>query len=77
MSGHLVDVTGMPEYFVTELGHVEDAGNGLLRVVRCIKRNGMLIPVFSQIIPAQSVLESLSTVSEMSRKILRGSGPRH
>lgn len=72
-----MDTYGLYEHFTTHLGEIEDAGNGLLRVVRCVKRNGVLIPVFSQIIPAQAVLESLPAVTEMARKVLRGDGARH
>lgn len=72
MGEQVLDCFGVPEYFTTHLGEIEDAGNGLVRVVRCIKRNGVLIPVFSQIIPAMAVLESLPTVSNMSHKVLRG-----
>lgn len=78
MHEQLLDTFGVVEYFSTHLGEIEDAGNGLLRVVRCVKRNGVLIPVFSQIIPAQAVLESLPAVTEMARQVLRwGDGPRH
>lgn len=78
MGDRILDTFGVPEYFTTHLGEIEDAGNGLVRVVRCIKRNGVLIPVFSQIIPAAAVLESMPTITTTARNVLRGGdGPRH
>jgi len=72
MGEQVLDTFGVPEFFTTHLGEIEDIGNGLVRVIRCTKRNGVLIPVFSQVIPAAAVLESLPTVTNMARMVLRG-----
>ena len=48
----LLDTFGVPEYFTTHLGDVEDAGGGMIRIVRCVQRGGVLIPVVSCIVPA-------------------------
>lgn len=77
MREQILDTFGVKEHFVTELGEIEDAGNGLMRVVRCIRRHGVLVPVFSQIIPAIAVMESLPIVTEMAHRILRGDRSRH
>jgi hypothetical protein len=50
--GTVIDCFGVPEYFVTHVGSIEDAGGGMVRIVRCIERNNVLIPVFSMVTPA-------------------------
>lgn len=57
MSEQFLDCVGVPEFFVTHLGPIEDVGNGLIRVIRCIMRNGELVPVFSCVQPAASLLK--------------------
>ena len=51
------------------VGAIEDAGSGMIRVVRCIMRGGMLIPVFSAVIPAISILEDAPRFRETAKKI--------
>lgn len=50
-----LDTFGVPEYVHT-LNHIEDAGFGLIRIVRCIKVNGVIRPVCSTVAPANAVL---------------------
>jgi hypothetical protein len=73
-----LDCIGVPEYFTTHLGSVEDVGNGLIRMVRCIQRNGVLIPVFSVVLPFASLVD-VQRIREKVRKIvvMEESASRH
>lgn len=68
MSDQVLDCVGVPEYFF-EYSEMEDAGNGLVRIIRCIKRHGMLIPVCSTVSPALSVLRLGLDAEPFARKI--------
>jgi hypothetical protein len=70
MSEHFLDCVGVPEFFVTHLGPVEDVGNGLIRIVRCIERGGNLIPVFSCVMPAAGLLKSVPALTDRARDIV-------
>jgi hypothetical protein len=70
MSEQFLDCVGVPEYFVTHLGAVEDVGNGLIRTVMCIQRNGTLIPVFSCVMPAGALLKNMPTITDSAREIV-------
>ena len=63
-----LDCIGVPEYFTTHLGSVEDVGNGLIRMVRCVQRNGVLIPVFSVVLPFASLVD-VPRIRERAQKI--------
>jgi hypothetical protein len=67
-----IDTFGVPEYFTTHLGAMEDAGGGMLRAIRCIKRNGMLIPVCTIVMPAIAVMRDGQRYQEMARKVAHG-----
>jgi hypothetical protein len=54
----MIDTFGVPEYYSDRIGDIEDAGNGMIRVVRCIERHGVLIPVFSLVTPAIAMLRT-------------------
>jgi len=68
----MMDCVGIPEYFVTHIGAIEDAGNGMIRVIRCIKRGELLIPVVSCIVPAIAMLIASPILREAAQKIVRG-----
>lgn len=40
-----------PEYFVTDIGKIEHAGGGNLRVWCCVRRGNVLEPVYTVVIP--------------------------
>lgn len=65
----MLDCIGIPEFFTTHIGAIEDAGGGMMRVIRCIERNGVLIPVVSCVTPALSLLRSGVMLSEAAQKI--------
>jgi hypothetical protein len=64
-----IDTFGVPEYYSDHIGALEDAGNGLIRIVRCIERNGVLIPVFSFVTPAISILRDAPRFRTMANKV--------
>ena len=70
MSNLAVDTLGIAEFFFTH-AILEDAGNGLVRVVRCVKRRGELMPVCSTVQPALGVLGLARDGEEMALRILR------
>ena len=65
----ILDTFGVPEYVATHIGAVEDAGFGLIRIIRCIERNHVLIPVVSIVIPAMSVLEGSTMVYDLAQQM--------
>ena len=67
----MLDAVGIPEFFVTHVGEIEDAGDGLVRVVRCVQRHNVLVPVYSMISPACHILKLSPDVMEFARKVLR------
>lgn len=77
MAEQILDCVGVPEFYSDRLGALEDAGSGMLRVVRCIERRGILIPVFSFILPAVSVLEECARCQDVARQIMMGAMALH
>lgn len=73
----LLDTFGAPEFFTTHLGAVEDAGNGMLRIIRCVKRGGVLVPVVTLVMPAINVLKESPTYRNMAHKVLHGEMAAH
>lgn len=73
----MLDTFGVPEFFTTHLGALEDAGGGMLRVIRCIERRGVLIPVVSVIMPALNVLQDSPRFREVTQKVARGEMAAH
>ena len=72
MSEQFLDCVGVPEYFATHMGAIEDAGAGMVRFVRCISRHGVLIPVFSCVTPALGLVVDLVAVREFAKKVACG-----
>ena len=52
----MLDCVGVPEFFVTSIGKVEPAGGGCVRIYYCIERGNNLIPQYTAVIPALSLL---------------------
>lgn len=77
MSEQVLDCIGVPEFYSDKLGALEDAGCGMMRVVRCIERRGVLIPVFCLITPALSVLRDSPKYQDVAREIIVGAMALH
>jgi hypothetical protein len=67
----MLDDAHVQEIFYTHIGSIEDAGSGMIRIVRCVERHGFLIPVLSTVSPAISVLKLSKDANDFARKILR------
>ncbi|UQD69231.1 hypothetical protein JEY40_24765 [Bradyrhizobium japonicum] len=67
----MLDDAHVQEIFYTHFGPMEDAGNGMVRIVRCIERHGVLVPVISTVCPALAALKLSKDVNEFTRRILR------
>ena len=70
MGEPVLDCVGVPDFFVTE-AIMEDAGSGMVRTIRCIKRRGILIPVVSYVAPAAAVLKIAPLVTNFSMEVLQ------
>jgi hypothetical protein len=70
------DAIEAPEYFYNAV-EFEDAGGGMVRVIRYSKRRGVLVPVVSTISTAASLVQLGRDVAVFARKILQehGGGP--
>lgn len=68
----MLDADDLPEIYTTHLGLLEDAGDGMLRVVRCVKRHGVLLPRVCIIMPALNVLEDRERFRSAAERALRG-----
>lgn len=73
----MLDTFGVPEFWSDRLGAVEDAGNGMVRTVRCIERNGVLIPVFCCITPAVAMLRDGPRYKDICLKVINETAPAH
>lgn len=67
----MLDDAHVQEIFYTHIGSIEDAGSGMIRIVRCIERHGVLVPVISTVCPAISALKLSKDANEFARMILR------
>lgn len=67
----MLDDAHVQEFFYSHIGAIEDAGSGLIRIVRCIERHGVLVPVISTVCPALSALKLSKDANEFARMILR------
>lgn len=65
-----IDISGVPEFFY-EHSEIEDAGNGLVRIPRYIKRHGVIVPVCSTVSPAISVMELGQLAEAFVRNMLK------
>jgi hypothetical protein len=67
----MLDDVHVQEIFYTHIGSIEDAGSGMIRIVRCVERHGLLVPVLSTVSPAISVLKLSKDANDFARRILR------
>lgn len=77
MATEMLDATNLQEIFTTHLGALEDAGDGMVRVIRCIKRNDLLVPVAVLIIPAMNILKEHMRYKAVADMALHGEMALH
>lgn len=66
----MTDYVNVPEYFATDVGLIEDAGGGNCRMIRCIKRGGILLPVYSLVSPTMNLITQSAAVHAEASRIL-------
>lgn len=71
MNEQFLDCVGVPEFFVTHT-FLEDAGHGMVRIIKGVQRNGLIIPTFSFVAPALAVLEVTDTIRDFSMALYKG-----
>lgn len=67
----MADAFGVPEFFVTDVGLIESACGGNIRVIHCIKRGGMLLPVFSLVKPMLNIIMSAQAVRDAAQELFK------
>jgi hypothetical protein len=71
------DTWGVPEFFIT-CNKIEQAGDGLIRVVSYVERHGTLIPVCSRVMPLVAALKLQRDTRDMvERLMLEGAALSH
>jgi predicted HTH transcriptional regulator len=65
-----IDIFGVPEFFTSHVGVIEDAGYGMVRLVHCITRNGVQQPVYSNVASAESILRLCRDAEAVATKVL-------
>jgi hypothetical protein len=66
----MIDAIGIPEFFVTEVGRIEEAGGECLRIYNCIRRAGQLVPLFTVVIPKDAVILAATKVITTAREAI-------
>lgn len=51
------DAFGCPEFFATDV-YTENAGGGCIRAIGCAKRGGVLVPIYSVVMPYRAMLDA-------------------
>lgn len=64
----LAEVIGLPVYWIDSVVP-EDAGNGVVRVINCVTRNGVLIPQFEALIHSTNLILAARVVSDCARAV--------
>lgn len=73
----MLDTFGVPEFYADHIGAIEDVGNGMIRVVKCVKRQGVLVPVYSFIAPAIAFLEDEKQLRSFAERMLQSEFHTH
>jgi len=69
-----IDTFGVPEYFASNVGLIEDAGDGMVRLVYCVNRQGVQIAVCSNVAPAQAILRLCRDLEAVATQVLIAKG---
>jgi hypothetical protein len=63
------DTWGIPEFFVT-CNKIEEAGDGLIRVISYVERGGTLVPVCSRVMPIVAALRLQRETRDVVERLL-------
>jgi hypothetical protein len=73
MAETFIDIYGVPEFFVSRVS-IEDAGDGMIRLINCIARSGCIQPVCTMVMPAQAVLQLCRNADGLAMSVLMSGG---
>lgn len=59
----------VPEFFMTNIGHSEPAGSGLIRFYCCLHDAGVMIPQFIATLPVMRVPACAKLATQMSAQV--------
>lgn len=66
----IADAVSVQDVYVNG-ARFEDAGDGQMRIIRYVRHNGVIVPIFSYVTPAVSMIRDGSAAVEFARQILR------
>jgi hypothetical protein len=69
-----IDTFGVPEHFASNVGLIEDAGDGMVRLVYCVNRQGVQIAVCSNVVPARAILRFCRDAEAVATQVIRANG---
>jgi hypothetical protein len=72
-----IDTIGVPEFWASNVGEVEVAGDGLVRLIVCTSRQEENIPVYSVVMPAVGLLKAIPLMSALCKRSLGDTGSSH
>jgi hypothetical protein len=72
-----IDTIGVPEFWASNVAEVEVAGDGLVRLIVCTNRKDENVPVYSVVMPAIGLLQSIPLMSEFCKRSLGSTGNSH
>jgi hypothetical protein len=77
MSGlEMMDAMSVQDVYVTG-AMFEDAGDGQMRVIRFVKHNNVIVPIFSYVTPAVAMIRDGMAAVEFARRVLGEQMARH
>jgi len=60
----MLDCVGIPEFFATTIGKIEQAGGGCIRAYVCVEKGGLLVPQYAVVMPALNMIAATKRVQE-------------
>lgn len=75
-SAKMIDIPGIPEFFMTEVGRTESVGGDCVRIYNCVERGGYLIPQCTVILPARSLIVAARRVTEAAQEAFERLHPK-
>lgn len=67
----MLESYGVPEHFITDVGKIESAGGGNIRVFHYTRRDRLLVPVYTAVMHAESLIFNAEAVKRAALEIFR------
>jgi hypothetical protein len=55
-----------PEFFVTDVGRIEYAGGGCVRIYACVRKGSHLEPLYTVVIPLENLVSNARTMMSIA-----------